>query len=86
MPCGDRVLVCNYSGSPNWLPGTVKIVQVLCHIKLKFTDGRLCKRHLDQLLKDNSKECRYDDYQADKDIIEFPSTYTSNSVTVGNPV
>ena len=84
---GDRVLVRNYSGSPNWLPGTVKTVLGPVSYQVEFTDGRLCKRHLDQLLKDNSAESGFDDHQADKDIIEFPLTETtSNSVTVENPV
>ena len=82
-----RVLVRNYSGSPNWLPGTVKTVLGPVSYQVEFTDGRLCKRHLDQLLKDNSTESRFDDHQADKDIIEFPLTETtSNSVIVENPV
>ena len=52
--------------------------------QVEFKDGRLCKRHLDQLLKDNSTDS--DDHQADKDIIEFPlSETTSNSATVENP-
>ena len=40
------------------------------------------------MLKDNSTEPRFDDHQADKDIIEFPllTETTINSVTVGNPV
>ena len=55
--------------------------------QVEFTNGRLCKRHLDQLLKDNSTESRFDDHQTDKDIIEFSLTETtSNSVTVENPV
>ena len=55
--------------------------------QVEFMDRRLHKRHLDQLLKDNSTESRFDDHQADKDIIEFPLTETtSNSVTVENAV
>ena len=49
--------------------------------QVEFKDGRLCKRHLDQLLKDNSTDS--DEHQADKDIIKFPlSDNTSNSATI----
>ena len=83
---GDRVLVRNYGGSPNWLPGTVKTVLGPMSYQVEFKDGRQCKRHLDQLLKDNLSES--DDHQIDKDhnIIEFPLvTTTSNSTTVETP-
>ena len=81
---GDRVLVRNYSGSPNWLPGIVKTALDPVSYQVEFKNGRLCKRHLDQLLKDNSTDS--DDHQADKDIIEFPlSDNTSNSTTIENP-
>ena len=79
----------NYSGSPNWLTGTVKTVLGPVSYQVEFKDGRQCNRHLDQLLKDNSSES--DDHQidkehTDKDIIEFPLvTTSSNSTTVEVP-
>ena len=42
---GDRVLVCNYSGSPNWLPSLGPV-----SYQVEFKDGRQCKRHFAQLL------------------------------------
>ena len=49
-------------------------------------DGRLWKRHLDQLLKDKSQ--LVDDSQVDKDIIDFTLSESSTSpptATVENP-
>ena len=51
---GDRVLVRNYAGSPHWLPGVVKTVLRPVSYQVKLKDGRLWKRHLDQLLLDQS--------------------------------
>ena len=66
---GDRVLARNYSGSPCWLPGIVKAVLGAVSYQVELKDGRLWKRHLDQLLKDKSQ--LVDDSQVDKDIIDF---------------
>ena len=49
---GQRVLVRNYTGSPCWLPGIIKTVLGPVSYQVELNDGRLWKRHLDQLLKD----------------------------------
>ena len=71
---GQRVLVRNYTGSPFWLPGIVKTVLGPVSYQVELNDGRLWKRHLDQLLKDQSQ---VNDSQIDKDIIDFPVTEPS---------
>ena len=46
---GDRVLVRNYSGSPNWLPGTVKTVLGPVSYQVEFKDGhQIDKDHTDK--------------------------------------
>ena len=80
ISCLDRVLVCNYRGSSCWLPGIIKTVlgPILCQVELN--DGRLWKRHLDQLLKDQPQ---VNDSQIDKDIIDFPVTEPSPTQPTG---
>ena len=75
---GDRVLICKYSGSPSWLPGTIKTVLGLVSYQVELKDGRLWKRHLDQLLKDNT-ELPVDN-QVDQDLIDFPLTESTDSL------
>ena len=75
---GDRVLIYNYSDSPSWLPGTIKIVLGSVSYQVELKDGRLWKRHLDQLLKDNSEPPV--DNQVDEDLIDFPLTESTDSL------
>ena len=77
---GQRVLVRNYTGSPFWLPGIVKTVLGPVSYQVELNDGRLWKRHLDQLLKDQSQ---VNDSQIDKDIIDFPVTEPSPTQPTG---
>ena len=56
------------TGSPHWLPGIVKTVLGPVSYQIKLKDGRLWKRHLDQLLPDQSH--RTDDKQVDEDVID----------------
>ena len=46
---GETVYTRNYSQEPRWVPGTVVGIegQVLVHVKL--TDGRILRRHVDQV-------------------------------------
>ena len=46
---GETVYTRNYAQGPRWLPGTVVEIegQVLVHVKL--TDGRILRRHVDQV-------------------------------------
>jgi len=67
---GDRVLSHNYSDSPHWLPGTVKAILGPVSYQVELKDGRIWKRHQDQLLKDHSQQLN--DCADDKDIIDFP--------------
>ena len=82
LPWETRVLVRNYAGSPRWLPGVVKTVlgPVSYQVKLKLKDGRLWKRHLDQLLLDQSHQT--DDSQVE-DVIDF--ALSEPTVTVDIP-
>ena len=59
----------NYTGSPRWLLGIVKTVLGPVSYQVKLKDGRLWKRHLDQLLPDQSHKT--DDKQVDEDVIDF---------------
>ena len=75
---GDQVLVRNYaSSSPHWLPGIVETVLGPVSYQVKLNDGRLWKRHLDQLLIDQSH--RTDNSQVDEDVIDFTCSYSRDS-------
>ena len=71
----------NYAGSPRWLPGVVKTVLGPVSYQVKLKDGRLWKRHLDQLLLDQSHHT--DDSQVEEDIIDF--ALSEPTVTVDIP-
>ena len=65
---GDCVYARNYSSGPKWLPGQVVQVEgsVLYHVKLK--DGRVQRRHIDQLrsrLPDSEDATRSSDTELD---------------------
>ena len=77
---GDRVLVHNYAGSPCWLPGIVKTVLGPVSYQVKLKDGRLWKRHLDQLLLDQSNQT--DESQVE-DVIDL--ALSEPTVTVDIP-
>ena len=77
---GQRVLVRNNTGSPYWLPGIIKTVLGTVSYQVELNDGKLWKRHLDQLLKDRSQ---VNDSQIDKDIIDFPVTEPSPTQPTG---
>ena len=51
---GDKVLVRNYCGQPSWLPGIIRDVLGPVSYQVALADGQLSKRHVDQLLNDNS--------------------------------
>ena len=46
---GDQVMVRNYPGTPQWLPGNSSLRPSI--ISSYLADGRLWRRHQDQLLK-----------------------------------
>ena len=71
----------NYAGSPRWLPGIVKTVLEPVSYQVKLKDGRLWKRHLDQLLLDQSHQT--DDSQVEEDVIDF--ALSEPTVTVDIP-
>ena len=71
----------NYAGSPCWLPGVVKTVLGPVSYQVKLKDGRMWKRHLDQLLLDQSHQT--DDSQVEEDVIDF--ALAEPTVTVDIP-
>ena len=75
-----ETVFCNYAGSPRWLPGIVKIIFEPVSYQVKLKDGRLWKRHLDQLLLDQSHQT--DDSQVE-DVIDF--ALSEPTVTVDIP-
>lgn len=46
---GDCVYARNYSGGPKWLPGQVVQVEGSVLYQVKLDDGRVLRRHIDQL-------------------------------------
>ena len=73
---GDRVLICSYRLTVVLL--TIKAVLGPVSYQVEFNDGRLWKRHLDQLLKDNSEPPV--DNQVDENLIDFPLTESTDSL------
>ena len=78
------MLIRNYSGSPSWIPGTVKTVLGPVSYQVELKDGRLWKRHLDQLLKDHSP---HSDDSINDSIVDFSLSEPAlpPSATVENP-
>ena len=77
---GDHVLVCNYAGSPRWLSGIVEAVLGPISYQVKFNDRRLWKRHLDQLLIDQSHQT--DKSLVDEDVIDFALSEPTATVEI----
>ena len=48
---GDKVMARNYAGTPQWLPGQVTAVTGPVSYQVTLADGRLWRRHQDQLIK-----------------------------------
>ena len=48
---GDQVMARNYAGTPKWLPGKVTAVTGPVSYQVTLADGRLWRRHQDQLIK-----------------------------------
>jgi len=44
-------MVCNYAGTPHWLPDQVISILGPVSYQVSLTDGRSQRRHQDQLLK-----------------------------------
>jgi len=44
-------MVCNYAGTPHWLPGQVMSILGPVFYQVSLIDGRSWRRHQDQLLK-----------------------------------
>ena len=72
--CSYRLIVFLLS----CMPSTIKAVLGSVSYQVELKDGRLWKRHLDQLLKDNS-ELPVDN-QVDEDLIDFPLTESADSL------
>ena len=72
---GDKLLVCNYRSHPFWLPGVIKNVLGPVSYQVALSDGQLWKRHVDQLLNDNSQ-------RSDSDVVECD---TQESIDIDFP-
>lgn len=48
---GDKVNARNYANGPTWLPGQVTAQNGPLSYKVKLHDGRVWRRHTDQLIK-----------------------------------
>ena len=46
---GDTVYTRNYAQGPKWLPGTVVEIEGLVLLHIKLSDGRILRRHIDQV-------------------------------------
>ena len=46
---GDPVFIRNFTRGPPWLPGTVLKIQGSRSLKIKLTDGRICRRHINHI-------------------------------------
>ena len=76
---GQKVLVHSYTGSSCWLPSIKTVLEPVSY-QVELNDGRLWKKYLDQLLKDQSQ---VNDSQIDKDIIDFLVTEPSPTQPTG---
>lgn len=47
---GDSVLTRNFSLGPKWIPGTIESVTGPVSYKVMLRDGRVVRRHVDQIL------------------------------------
>jgi len=72
---GEKLLVCNYRSHPFWLPGVIKNVLGPVSYQVALSDGQLWKRHVDQLLNDNSQ-------RSDSDVVECD---TQESIDIDFP-
>ena len=48
---GDRIMSRNFAAGPNWMPGVVLACEGKMMVKIKLDDGRVWRRHVNQILK-----------------------------------